>query len=94
LRCKELADFYRERMTKAWVPLALTDAGMLDSCFLVACRHLAVNYLQQQRQRFDELSTHYKLKCLQRLREEISSTISFKDATVAKTIMLVYDEER
>ena len=81
-------------MTKAWVPLALTDAGLLDSCFLVACRHLSVNYWQQERQRFDELSMQYKLKCLRTLREEISVKVAFSDATVAKTVMLVFDEVR
>ncbi|KAF2650307.1 hypothetical protein K491DRAFT_667425 [Lophiostoma macrostomum CBS 122681] len=92
LRCHELASFYTERMTTAWVPLALTNTGLLDSVLLMACRHLSAQYLQHQRRRFDELSMQYKLHCLRSLREEIAVNISFDDATVAKTLMLVYDE--
>ena len=65
----------RNAMTRAWVPLALTDAGFLDSLFLMACRHLSGNYRQQQQQqehRFSELSIQYKLDCVRSLREAIS----------------------
>jgi hypothetical protein len=98
MRCNELAPYYVDRMTRAWVPLALTDAGLLASLFLTACRHLSGSYPQQQQeqqqQRFTKLSMQYKLDCLQSLREAISVKTSFDDATVAKTVMMAYDEVR
>lgn len=92
MRCHELAAYYIERMTKAWVPLALTDPGLLDSIFLTACRHLSANDWEQQQQQFTYLSVRYKLECLRSLREAISSKMIFDDATVAIAVMLVYDE--
>jgi hypothetical protein len=94
MRCNEIAAYFVERMTRAWVPLALTDAGLLDSIFLTACRHLSGKNWQQQQQQYTELSVQYKLNCLRSLREAISVKTSFNDATVAKTVMLVYDEVR
>jgi hypothetical protein len=94
MRCNELAAYYEKRMITAWVPLALTDAGLLDSILLTACRHLSSNDWQQQQQQFKELSVQYKLECLRSLREAISVKTSFDDATVAKAVMLVYDEVR
>jgi hypothetical protein len=94
MRCNELAAYYLDRMTNGWVPLGLTDAGLLNSIFLTACRHLSGQdwQQQQQQQRFTQLSLQYKLDCLQSLREAISAKTSFDDATVAKAVMLVYDE--
>jgi hypothetical protein len=92
LRCHELAAYYTDRMTRAWVPLALTDTGLLDSIFLTACRHLSANDSEKQQQRFTNLSVQYKVECLRSLREAVSSKMTFDDADVAKAVMLVYDE--
>jgi hypothetical protein len=93
MRCHELAPYYVDRMTKAWVPLALTEVGLLDSLFLAACRHLYGNCQQpEQKQRFVKLAAHYKLACARSLRKAISAEAFFSDATIAKSLMLAYDE--
>ena len=93
MRCDELASHYVDCMARAWVPLALTDTGLLDCLFLAACRHLSQNHQQQvQQQQFLQLAVRYKLECVQSLMETISAKLTFDDATVAKTVMLAYDE--
>lgn len=96
MRCNDVEAYYVERMTRAWVPLALTDTGLLDSLFLTASRHLSQSYQkgQEQQQRFAKLAVQYKLDCLRSLRGDISAKVSFEDAIVAKTVMLAYDEVR
>ncbi|CAJ2502367.1 Uu.00g097610.m01.CDS01 [Anthostomella pinea] len=92
MRCNEPETYYVERMVRAWVPLALTDPGLLNSLFLTASRHLSGKYQQQQQQRFTELSAQYKLDCVRSLMESLSTRSSFDDATIAKSVMLAYDE--
>lgn len=94
MRCNELAAYYLERMTRAWVPLALTDEGLIDALLLAACRHLFDHCQQSQQQQFTQLAAHYKLACVRSLREAISAELFFRDATVTKAIMLAYDEVR
>ncbi|CAL5867806.1 uncharacterized protein PFLUO_LOCUS2027 [Penicillium psychrofluorescens] len=97
MRCTELAVDFSQRMTRVWVSLALTEANLLDILFLASCRHLSASYhhqeQQQQKQFFTRLAFQYKLKSLQSLRDAISAeTPVYSDSTVAKAIMLAYDE--
>ena len=95
MNCKTLATLWRDRWTSTLVPLSLTDTGLLNSVFLIACRHLSkrVQHGEQQELSFTELSMQYKLDCLKSLRKEISSKSLFDDATIAKTVMLVCKRE-
>lgn len=95
MRCNEDAAYYLDRSTKAWVPLALTEVGLLDALFLAACRHIYRSCQHpQQQQKFLHLACHYKLACTKSLRDSISVEVFYSDATVAKTLMLAYDEVR
>ncbi|KAL4987944.1 hypothetical protein BDW68DRAFT_159974 [Aspergillus falconensis] len=94
MRCNGLdVEFYR-RMTLSWIPLALSEDGLLDVLFLSACRHLNECYqAQPQAAPFSQMAFQYKLQLLRSLREEISAeTPHFTDASVIKAIMLAYDE--
>lgn len=82
---------YLERMAKEWVRLALSDLGFLNGIFLAACRHLSENHRQQQF--FKQLAIQYKLACVQALNNAISvETSSVSDPTVAKVLVLAWDE--
>lgn len=99
MRCTELAIDFSQRMTSVWIPLALTEASLLDILFLASCRSLSASYhhakQEQQKQFFARLGFQYKLKSLQSLRGAISAeTTVYSDSTVAKAIMLAYDEVR
>ncbi|CBF73537.1 predicted protein [Aspergillus nidulans FGSC A4] len=96
MRCNGLdVEFYR-RMTLSWIPLALSDDGLLNVLFLAACRHLSECYqTRPQAEPFSRMAFQYKLRLLRSLREEISAeTAHFTDASVIKAIMLAYDEEK
>ena len=97
MRCTELAIDFSQRMTSVWIPHALTEASLLDILFLASCRSLSASYhhpkQEQQKELFTRLGFQYKLKSLQSLRDAISTeTPIYSDSTVAKAIMLAYDE--
>ncbi|KAI1616957.1 hypothetical protein EDD36DRAFT_430329 [Exophiala viscosa] len=92
MRCNDLAAYYVDRMTRAWVPLALTDEGLTCALLLAACRHLFDHCQQSQQQHFLQLAAQYKLACVRSLREAISTDLFFGDATITKAVMLAYDE--
>lgn len=81
-------------MTRTWIPLAITETSLLNILFLASCRHLSVSYEEpQQKAHFARMAFQYKLRSLQSLRNAISAeTPVFNDSTVAKAIMLAYDE--
>jgi hypothetical protein len=94
MRCNGFdVEFYR-RVTLSWIPLALSEDGLLDVLFLAACRHLSECYQTgPQAEPFSRMAFQYKLRLLRSLREEISAeTPHFTDASVMKAIMLAYDE--
>ncbi|RAK96472.1 uncharacterized protein BO80DRAFT_505383 [Aspergillus ibericus CBS 121593] len=98
MRCNESAVFFTQRMIRLWVPTAITDLSLLNIVLLASCRHLSVGYGQgQQAQQctFQQLSFQYKSKSLQALRHAISAEMPLlSDSTVAKAIMLAYDENQ
>ena len=83
-------------MIRLWVPTAITESSLLDIILLAACRHLSIAYRQgsQEQQRiFQQLTFQYKSQSLQALRHAISAEMPMlTDSTVAKAIMLAYDE--
>lgn len=98
MRCNESAIFFAQRMIRLWVPTAITESSLLDIILLAACRHLSIAYRQrsQEQQRiFQQLTFQYKSQSLQALRHAISAEMPMlTDSTVAKAIMLAYDEVR
>jgi hypothetical protein len=96
MRCNEPTLEFTQRMTSTWVPLARADASLLDIIFLLSCRHLSASYTQShQESSFTQRAFHYKSVCLKVLRDAISNEAPcFSDSTVAKAIMLAYDEVR
>lgn len=94
MRCDEPDLEFTERMTRTWVPLARSDASLLDIIFLLSCRHLSASHTHShQESTFTQRAFHYKGTCLKILRDAISNEApSFSDSTIAKAIMLAYDE--
>ncbi|PYI01598.1 hypothetical protein BO78DRAFT_246423 [Aspergillus sclerotiicarbonarius CBS 121057] len=96
MRCNESAVFFAQRMIRLWVPTAIADSSLLNIVLLASCRHLSAEYGQgQQRQQctFQQLAFQYKSQSLQALRHAISAEMPLlSDSTVAKAIMLAYDE--
>ncbi|GKZ26839.1 hypothetical protein AbraIFM66951_003568 [Aspergillus brasiliensis] len=96
MRCNESAIFFAQRMIKLWVPTAITESSLLDIILLAACRHLSVAYSpgqQKQQYVFQRLTFQYKSQSLHALRHAISAEVPLlSDSTVAKAIMLAYDE--
>ncbi|KAF3394304.1 hypothetical protein F1880_004762 [Penicillium rolfsii] len=94
MRCDEPTPEFTQRMTNTWVPLARSDASLLDITFLLSCRHLSASYTQsRQEPDLTQRALHYKNICLKKLRDAISyEAPCFTDSTVAKAIMLAYDE--
>lgn len=103
MRCNEAETSYADVMTRTWVPFALSDASLIKTLFLTACRHLyQVSSLSPQwresRQHtpFDQLAVKYKLDCVQSIRNAISvqtlSSSPYSYAIVGTVLMLAYDE--
>jgi hypothetical protein len=93
MRCTEAETSYAEAMTGSWVPFALSDACLLKTLFLTACRHLCRVSQQQERQSFSQLAIQYKLDCVQSVRTAISAeTAPYSHAVVGAVVMLAYDE--
>ncbi len=86
---------YLKRMAEEWVSLALSDVGLLSGLLLAACRHLSLQSHRQE-QYYLRPATQYKLACVQALNRAISveGSSAISDATVAKAMVLAYDEVR
>ncbi len=92
MRCNTFDPHFYRRMMGIWVPLALSEAGLLDILLLAASRHL-IECDQSRQEHFSLLAFQYKVGIVQALREAISAeTPHFTDSTVIKAIMLAYDE--
>jgi hypothetical protein len=88
-------------MVSRWIPLALTDVGLLAAVFLAACRHLTGKYSTaaefnisstHEQVHYGHLAARYNIECTQILRTVISKNDAFCDATIAGCLMLGYDE--
>ncbi|KAH8657896.1 hypothetical protein BX600DRAFT_482486 [Xylariales sp. PMI_506] len=80
-------------MVGEWVPLALTDAGLLSGIFLAACRHLCL--YSHSNAHVAEMAVNYKLICLRELGNAIttfSARSKNRDTAVAKAMTLALDE--
>ncbi|KAL4899905.1 hypothetical protein BDW74DRAFT_183226 [Aspergillus multicolor] len=94
MRCNALDVHFARHMTRAWIPLALSEESLLSILFLAASRHLHECYrAQRQAETYNNMAFRYKLQLLRSLREAIDAEAPwFTDMTVMKAIMLAYDE--
>jgi hypothetical protein len=94
MRCNEAETSYAEVMTRSWVPFALSDASLLKTLFLTACRHLCHISPQWNRQALNQLAVQYKVDCVQSVRNAISvqTRPPYSQAIVGTVLMLAYDE--
>lgn len=97
---RDRPDIYRREMLHRWVPLAITDQGLLNGVLLAACRNLSrlaqrSNDAEDQatRRSYAQLALGYKGKCMQSLRTAMESEKDrINDQTMAKVLMLATDE--
>ena len=91
LNCKVLRGIGDDSMRENWVKLAITDAGMLNSILLAACRHLSIMY--PERPRIEQSVFFYKAYSLRDLNHDLTSQhMPPSDLTVSKALILAFDE--
>ncbi|KAL5089054.1 hypothetical protein Trisim1_005911 [Trichoderma cf. simile WF8] len=75
---------------KHWIPLALSDRGLMAALFLQSCHSLAV---LNPCQNYADMSTKYRLQCIQSTNDSLSKTATqMSDATIAKVMIMAVDE--
>jgi len=82
-------------LIREWLPLALTDHGMLSGVFLCACRSLHTLHRDSpsEGRLYLEYALGYKAKIMRSLNEALSKEGSaVSEVTLCKTIMLAGDE--
>lgn len=75
---------------KHWIPLALSDRGLMAALFLQSCHSLeALNPCQN----YADMSTTYRLQCIQSTNASLAKTATqMSDATIAKVMIMAVDE--
>ncbi|PKK43609.1 hypothetical protein CI102_13521, partial [Trichoderma harzianum] len=75
---------------KHWIPLALSDRGLMAALFLQSCQSLgALNPCQN----YADMSTKYRLQCIQSTNASLATRDrQMSDATIAKVMIMAIDE--
>lgn len=75
---------------KHWIPLALSDRGLMAALFLQSCHSLgALNPCQS----YADMSTKYRIQCIQSTNASLATTATqMSDATIAKVMIMAVDE--
>lgn len=75
---------------KHWIPLALSDRGLMAALFLQSCHSLgALNSCQN----YADMSTKYRIQCIQSTNASLATTATqLSDATIAKVMIMAVDE--
>lgn len=75
---------------KHWIPLALSDRGLMAALFLQSCHSLeALNPCQN----YSDMSIKYRLQCIQSTNASLATTSTqMSDATIAKVMIMAVDE--
>ncbi|KAH0531270.1 hypothetical protein TsFJ059_000125 [Trichoderma semiorbis] len=75
---------------KHWIPLALSDRGLMAALFLQSCHSLReLNPCQN----YSDMSTKYRLQCIQSTNTSLAKTATqMSDATIAKVMIMAVDE--
>ncbi|KAL7916710.1 hypothetical protein GGI35DRAFT_48695 [Trichoderma velutinum] len=73
-----------------WIPLALSDRGLMAALFLQSCQSLeALNPCQN----YADLSTKYRLQCIQSTNASLATRATqMSDSTIAKVMIMAIDE--
>ncbi|KAK4064135.1 transcriptional regulator family: Fungal Specific TF [Trichoderma aggressivum f. europaeum] len=75
---------------KHWIPLALSDRGLMAALFLQSCHSLGVLNPHQD---YADMSTKYRLQCIQSTNASLATTATqMSDATIAKVMIMAIDE--
>ncbi|KAL7803875.1 hypothetical protein V8C43DRAFT_396 [Trichoderma afarasin] len=75
---------------KHWIPLALSDRGLMAALFLQSCHSLGV---LNPCQNYADMSTKYRLQCIQSTNASLATTAEqMSDATIAKVMIMAVDE--
>ncbi|KAL6790940.1 hypothetical protein J3E68DRAFT_81881 [Trichoderma sp. SZMC 28012] len=75
---------------KHWIPLALSDRGLMAALFLQSCHSLGVLNPSQD---YADMSTKYRLQCIQSTNASLAKTATqMSDATIAKVMIMAVDE--
>lgn len=77
-------------MRREFVPLVLTNMGLLSGALLATCRSL---FIQSRNPIYDQLAIQYKVACLGHLNKAIPCEADFiKDATVIQTLLMASND--
>ncbi|KAL6796249.1 hypothetical protein GGI42DRAFT_331242 [Trichoderma sp. SZMC 28013] len=75
---------------KYWIPLALSDRGLMAALFLQSCHSLGV---LNPCQNYADMSTKYRLQCIQSTNASLAMRATqMSDATIAKVMIMAVDE--
>jgi hypothetical protein len=90
--CKHFTDNpeYLEGMRREFLPLVLTNMGLLSGALLATCRTI---FVQSQNPVYDQLAIRYKIACLGHLNNAIPCETDFKeDTTVVQALLLASND--
>lgn len=88
--CSSGDDFVAMQL-RYWIPLALSDLGLIAALFLQSCRSLeALNTSQS----YTKMSTKYRLQCIQSTKAALSTNYAtqISDSTIAKVMIMASEE--
>lgn len=81
---------YQDGMRREFVPLVLTDMGLLSGALLATCQSL---FIQSRNPMYDQLAIQYKVACLGHLNKAIPCEAGLaKDTTVVQVLLLASND--
>ncbi|KAL7896047.1 hypothetical protein HDV63DRAFT_380240 [Trichoderma sp. SZMC 28014] len=90
--CEHFTDnpTYRDGMRREFLPLVLTNVGLLSGALLATCQSI---FIQSQNPIYEQLAIQYKVACLGHLNNAIPCETDFmKDATVVQALLLASND--
>lgn len=90
--CKHFTDnpTYLDGMRREFVPLVMTDMGLLSGALLATCSGL---FIQSRNPIYDQLAIQYKVASLGHLNNAIPCETDFiKDATLIQALLLASND--
>lgn len=90
--CEHFTDnpIYRDGMRREFLPLVLTNIGLLSGALLATCQSL---FIQSRNPVYEQLAIQYKVVCLGHMNHAIPCEANFiADATVIQALLLASDD--
>ncbi|PON22591.1 hypothetical protein TGAM01_v208480 [Trichoderma gamsii] len=90
--CEHFTDnpIYRDGMRREFLPLVLTNIGLLSGALLATCQSL---FIQSRNPVYEQLAIQYKVVCLGHMNHAIPCEANFiGDATVIQALLLASDD--